>query len=504
MDELLRGLVNTTDAAAGGAVGAGQRHDPPLSPSGPYLYGNGGLFETSGTDGRIFSAMMAPLSGLMNELPVINGGLGSDNMFGAEMQETMTIMTGMTAGAADDFANQPTGDCADGPVGGLIKLCEVINSYGRYRFSTREVSMYRAGQRRDYASDLTLRLMNQPRGFAGSILTPTATPSATNVLLNEIASRIWETVMSAQRMFAPRLYTGSPVNNNGEAKDIMGLDMFINENQLVDKNTAQVCTAANSDVKSFNFNLVGGAVDIVRYVETVDDYIMWNATQQGLTPYTYWLVMRPELWRELSAVWPMRQYYDAIAQMTGLGANINLNISGRDTLEDRNEIRRSLRLPINGRMVQVVLDDSIPYTKPAQNAALSSGQYASTIYFVPKTVLGGIPVTFWKFYNHANAQAEAIEGWVGNNNTFSSDGGLFRWYVAFKNGCMKLTFEFSPKLMMLTPQLAGRIDKVSFQPMQKYREWDPTSDYFFNGGKTSGQVPTFYTPWSKTTPVQVT
>lgn len=501
MDELLRGLVNASDQA--GDVGVGLRHDPPLSPSGPYNYGNGGLFEIRGSDNRIFSAVMAPLAGLMNELPVVNAGLGSDNMFGAEMQETMTIMTGVTSGAADSFANQPTTDCAVGPVGGLVKLCEIINSYGRYRFSTREVSMYRAGQRRDFCSPLALRLMNEPRGHRGSLLSPTPTPSARNIVINEIATRIWETVLSAQRMFSPRLYTGSPSNNNGEAKDIMGLDMFINENQLVDKNTGLVCTAANSDVKNFNYNLVGGTVDIVRYVEAMDDYIMWNATQQGLTPYVYWLVMRPELWRELSAVWPLRQYYDAISQMSGLGANVHLQISGRDTLEDRNRIRDSKMLPINGRMVQVILDDSIPYVTPVQTGALSAGQYASTIYFVPKTVLGGIPVTFWKYYNHANEQASAMEEFVGRSNTFTSDGGLFRWYTAFQRGCLQLTFEFSPKLMMLTPQLAGRIDRVSFQPMQKYREWDPSGSYFFDGGKTSGEVPTFYTPWSKETPVQV-
>lgn len=483
----------------------GEKHDPSGTAVGPYGHGPGGIFNIPGTQDRVVSAIMNPLSGVAAELPVYNGGIGVEqNQFGGEMQELQTVLTGVTTGNLDDFSNQPTTDCADGPEGGLMKVCTFVNTYGRYRASTKEVSMFRAGMLASAIEPLTLQLMNAPALREGAIGNPSAGISVRNTLLNELARRVYESVVSFQRMFSKRFWIGSPSNNSGERRDIMGMDLHINEGTHVDYLSSAVCTAADSDIKNFGYDNVNGTGrNIVEYIEMVDAYVMWNAEQQGLTPYEYRLAMRPEAFRQISAQWPVRAHIDAllgVAQYT----NISLNLGGNETLQERNRLRRERVLPVNGRDVRVILDDSIPESNITNNGNLTAGQYASDVYFVPWTVMGGVPATFWRYYNYANGQAEAIANFRGiQNPTFTTDNGLFRWYVNFKNGCLKLNYEMAPKLVMLTPQLGARIKNVKYVPLQHFRSAYPDQGYFFNGGVTSQPTQKYYAPWSTTVPVNI-
>lgn len=481
-------------------IGEGQRHNPPLAPVSPYLHGSGGLLNMPGTDTRVMSAIISPLGGLMDQLPVINGEYGtSPNSFGGVDEEASIAVTGVTAGDLDTWENQPTTDCADGPVGGLIKLGAYVNPYGRIRGSTREVSMYRAGRLASLCEPLTLTLMNQPSGFGG-IAEPSNMPSLQNALMNEIQARIYESLLSLQRMFSRRIWIGNPANNSGERKDIWGFELQLNTGTHIDRQYSAVMTALDPDVKTFNYNLIGGSgYDIVEYLEEIDNYIMWNAEQMGLDDYTYKLTMRPSAFRQITAVWPIRASFEAFRQISRY-ANTNLNFDNTAITAARNAMRNSRTLPINGKDVSVILDSSIPEKNVKTASQLKAGQYASDIYFIPWTVRGNIPVTFFKYFNHNNGQEAAIAKFAGES-TFTSDNGVFRWYVQFKNGCLKLVYEFSPKLVCLAPQLGGRLTNVAYEPLQHEREAYPDSSYFFNGGVTETAPVKFYTGWSPNTPV---
>lgn len=472
----------------------GQKHDPPLAPSAPYLHGTGGLLNVPGTDQKIVSALALPLTGALANLPVINGGLASGGDFGGEMAHYMNIFTGVTAGDAETWANQPTTDCADGPYGGLKKLCTVANTYARYRFSTREVSMWRAGQRADFA-DLPMTVLNNPAVNTNGWL-PGGLPSLQQALSLEIQDRIFETMVSALRFLARRVWIGTPANNNGEARDLWGLDSQINVSTHRDKDSSGICTAADSDVKDFGYSLISGAVrDIVQYIEMCDTYVMWNAQQQGLTPYEYDIYMHPNAWQTITEIWPIRQFQAAMNQMA-LFANGRVMVDGNGANAMRDQFRAAQVLPVNGRNRRVILDEGITEQSPNDTPNLQPGQWASTIYGVPRTIMGAIPATYFQFYNHANGQAEAIARYVssqaGSGPTFTSDGGLFRWYTEFKNGCVKLNYEFSPRLFCIASQLAWRIDNVAYAPLQHLHSAFPSSDYFKDGGRTTGQTPTFY------------
>lgn len=482
----------------------GFKNDPPLSPSGPYGHGQDGLFNIPGTNDAVFGAMILPQNGALGAIPVYNGDQQNTSMFGGEEQALDTILTGVTSGDADDFDNQPTEDCADGPEGGLTKLCTFVNPFGRYRFSTREVSMVRAGQRLNRADPLTLRLMNAPA--MGQLLgVPANTPSAEATLANEISRRIWETAVSARRMLGRRIWIGTPANNNGEARDIVGLNLHINENNKIDYKAQTTCTAANSDIYNFGYDDVGGSGrDIVEYVEMAEDHSTFKSDEQGLTPVEGWIFMRPELWREVSGVWPIRQYQQYLTQMANYSAAGRVVVTANEADATRTRMRQAMQLPVNGRLYQVVTDNSMVLQTPTDTASLSPGEYAADMVFVPRSVLGGVPVTFFEYYNHDNQQSMGIQQLAGGSMTFTSDGGLIRWYVNFKNGCIKLGYELSPRLKVKTPQIGWRINNIKFSPLKKYIDPYPDSSYFVDGGVTNQDTDdAFYTSWSTDTPVDV-
>lgn len=477
----------------------GRKNDPSLTPVAPYGHGQGGLFNIVGTNDNIFSAMMMPNVGVLSVIPAFSASLVSGDMFGANSAELDTLLTGVTSGALDDFSNQPTTDCADGPVGGLAKVCTIFNPLARFRAGVREVSLYRAGLRLDNCDPLSLRLLNGP-SLTGIFGVPDNIPTESNIVRNEWALRTWETAVSFRRMFAPRVWTGTPANNSGERKDLVGLEIHINENNKRDFASSALCTAANSDVKEFGYDLVGGSGrDIVEYIEMADFYAReYNGSRMGLNPIDGVIVMRPEMWEVVSQTWPVRQYQAALNQMANFAAAGRVIVNATDAQSDRNMYRDQMILPIRGRNIPVIVDDSMPQETNITNANLLPGQFASDIYFLPLRVMGGIPVTFFEYYNYDNEQARGFLRNIGDAFTFTTDGGMFRWYVNFKNGCLNTTFEFSPRLKVKTPMVGWRINNVTVEPLQALRSPFPDNPYFLNGGVTTGRTQSYYTSWGET------
>lgn len=475
--------------------GVARKNDPPLAPVGPYLHGTGGLFNRRDRANPVFSAIMTPEAGAADAIPVFNGARYLNNEFGATQWAYSSLITGQTAGDLDDFDNQPTELCVDGPTAGLTKFCTIVNELGNYRMSTREVNDDVAGRVEDMVDAATLQVANQfPQAVFG---TPTPTPSLQNAMSNELAARIVQMIIGFQRMFYPRVFIGSPANNVGEKRDIVGLDIHINAGNKVDARSGNVCTAANADVKNFGSNVVGSASgrNIMQYIEMCDAFVTHKARRQGMGTPTYVIAMRPELWQEITEIIPIQKYERILAVINRV-TNGRGNVNAADAYSERDGIRASMLIPVNGRFLRVVIDDTI-----AEVATSPGGvpTYASTIYGIPLTA-GGIPVTFWEYFNHDNNQARAIQQRAGGFR-WTTDGGLFKWTSDFAKGCLKLNATITPRLQMLTPQLSWRIDNVACQPLQHFASYNPDSAYFTDGGTTTGDGQKFYAEWSTATPV---
>jgi len=483
------------------ALAFGQKNDPSRNPTGPYGHGPQGLFALAGQDRQVFSAMLLPTAGMLGEIPVFNGQDDAPSgEFGGVNTQFFTTLTGITAGDGDDFTKQPTTDCADGALAGLMKACTLVSTYARYRFSPNPISIFRAGQLRDIADPTYLTLMNQPGGYAAAPFQPSVPQG--NVLVNEAARRFFELRAIMSRFMSRRIWIGSPANNSGERRDLTGFNLQINKGNHYDAISGGACAAMDSVVEDLNYNIVNSANSglIVSYIDSIAYQLMWNSSQMGLDPVDWVIAMRSDLFDEVVKMWPIQYYQEALGAM-GQYAQGRVTINASEAAAMRDDMRNNLFLPIRGRRWRVVLDNGITEQTVTNTARLAGGQYASSIYFIPMTVLGGVPVTYFKYFNQANAQAEAIVRQFGIVSTFTSDSGVFRWYINHKNGCVDMTVDFAPRLILRTPQVAARLDNVAYAPRTHARDAYPDSNYFANGGRTNlPQFPTFYTEWSTSTP----
>ncbi len=481
-------------------VQTGEKHDPTVNPSGPYSHGSGGLFSRPGADPRILSAISLPDAGLLDYLPVQFDPMAGQ--FGGFDAPLNTVITGVTAGQLDSVANQPTAACSPGPEGGLLKLCTFVTPYGKYSGSF-TVDLNKVGHLRDYADNPNQTILNlaDPNGN----MMPSLVGGGADLVANEVLKRMYQSFVSFKRMLVERIWIGNPTNSVGSNnwKDLMGLELLVNQDNKVDYETSIICKAANSDIKDFNYGMLDSNIAMIHeYLDMIYAYSMWNARKQRFGTPDYVWVMRPEMFDELAKIWPIAEITEALAAMSGF-AQGQINMSGNEVMEARNALRNGSYLPMRGRLIPVVQDDTIPEKDSTTNAQLAAGQYASDIYLIPMSVLGGFPTTFVEPYDQANQIVDRIVAQSGATHTWTSDSGQVRWYLRANGPCLQYDYTTEFRIKMLATQLAGRLQNVGYRPLQHFRSWKPTSTYHLNGGGTSFSDSKYYSTWSTETPVTV-
>jgi hypothetical protein len=223
-------------------------------------------------------------------------------------------------------------------------------------------------------------------------------------------------------------------------------------------------------------------------------YLRNNAQKMGLDPVTWKIVMRPELWQELTAIWPLAYNTNRGSSITGQNSTIYLD--GRENVTERDAMRNGMYLDVNGNRYEVVTDDGIYEKNSTNSVGLLKGQYASSIYFVPMTIAGGMPVTYREYLDFRQAQPD-VSLLRGTENFFWTDNGVYTWAIEYIKWCYKISLLTQQRVVLRTPHLAGRIDNIKYEPLQHLRSSDPTSPYFFDGGVSVRAVTTKpYAVWS--------
>lgn len=479
----------------------GQKNDPAANiPAGQTLQQNGGLFATPGLDNAVFSAMLRPMKGLADAMPVMPAGTsiqpGSD--YGGYDAPLFDTITGVTAGNSEAWAAQPDAPCDDAPIGGLMKACALTQPYGR-QYQGIQFRFEELGRIRNRGVSTDLGLMNQPA--VGMNFLPTGTQNANNnIFSNPMMNRYFTAGVSFQRLTAGLLWTATPANNKagGGASQSQGLEILINTGNARDAITGTPCAAMDSDIKNFQKQIVSATGnDIVATIDSMYAYLTWNADQMGLSPVQWAMVMRPELFDEITKIWPIRYYQELIAAL-GTNNNARLNFNVNEASSARDEYRRGEFLPLRGEFIPVIRDNTMTEYNVTNLAGLAAGQYVSDIYFVPFTVLGGIPVFYWEVFDQDNDMMRAAEQLGNFTSTWTTDAGRFRWWKNERNGCVDLRFEIKYRPILRTPQLAGRVLNVGYQPLQHFRSWDPGSNYFANGGRVNTPLGSLYEEYSST------
>lgn len=445
------------------------------TPTATYGHGPGGAFSSFGLSKPVFGALILPNLGLGSMLPAYPS-MDTNPLAG--------IMTGVTA----PTGSNPTGVCDDCKTAGLMKLCTSSVPFGRYCLDTKIYEVDRIGERRNRGEFTDLALLNQAFRNAGGLQVP-STGGGTNSLNSEFDKGMFEFAVSWMRMYAPQLFAASPANNTagGGYREFVGLDLQINTGH-VDAETGVVCPAADSIIHSMaNAEIQSHGADYVAWMTNIWRRLNFIADATGLSPARWVIVMRQSAFWLLTDVWPCA--YNTY-RCTTSGTAVE-SIDGTEMVRQRDAMRKGKYLTIDGENVPVVIDGGITET---MNAGES---FNSSIYFIPVSVLGGTPVTYWEYFNFEGPNAfEDVQKMAPDGHYSVSDNGRFLWVREQNKWCINMSALNKPRVVLATPYIAARLTNVRYTPLAHERDFNTSASYYANGGGTSRDYygPSYYEP----------
>jgi hypothetical protein len=442
------------------------------------LHGPGGIFSTPGLDSSVITAHIRPSPGIGAMLPVIPS---------VDTNPLFPTITGYGA----ESGTQTDYPCGDSPTG-AIQGCVLTAAFGRVQKDSKTIEINDVMLRvnRGEMTDLVLRGALLGNNFA---IPPSV--NETDVINLIVKTEMVTMGILLERSILPMTWTGTPANNSahGGYMEFPGLDSQVATGQ-VDAITGTTCPALDSDVKNFGYkNVAGTSPDIVTWMAAMEHYLYNNASKMGLMPVNWVIAMRPDLWQELSAIWPCRYMTDRCSSVGNSGNSVVV-VNDKGNVIERDAMRNGMYIDINGRRYPVIVDDGIFESTNVNNANVPAGSFASSIYFLPLTITGGYPVLYWQYVNYMAATPN-INLISKGPVPFWTDGGRFMWAMEFVKYCFKLTVKTEPRIILRTPHLAGKIQNVLYTPLQHVRDFNPDSPYFKKGGVSSREASTYHAVW---------
>lgn len=422
------------------------------------LHGLAGLWSTT-TERDIITAHVRP-RGISTFLPVLST---------IDEAPQFSILTGYT----DPVGAEPDNACDDAPAG-FVKGCMSTARFGMTRRDTQTIEFDKVMLRRNRGDFTDLRLHGRVLGLSNLSPQNITEEGMLNIITK---SEMVTAAVNAERKLIKEIWQGT----FGVSTEFAGLASQIATGH-VDSESGTACPAVDSDVKDFAYDdIEGSGRSIVEYMSMLEWFIFFNAERMGLAPFTALWAMRPELWQILTEVWPC-QYNTSKCATSIIGTQSRVVIDGRENVAQRDAMRSGMTIEVNGRSYTVVTDDGINEQDSTNDANLAAGFYASTIFFVPLTVVGNFPVTYREYLDYRAATASANVALMNGRSDFWTDDGIYSWALEQVKWCYKFALKTEQRIILRTPHLAGRIDNVMYSPLQHLRSSDPASSYFQDGG----------------------
>jgi hypothetical protein len=447
-----------------------------MPPVGPYMHGPDGLWSQAGLERPVISTRVQP-RGLAGQLP-------------ARSNNSMNPLYPYLTGFVEGTGSQPDATCDDCPTPGPMKNCFQTALFGRYCYQTRTLDITRMGQIINRGEFTDLMIWNDPIGGPANpphgLTHPATTPGQIN-LNNEASVRFAEVGVAFQTKLMKQIWEGNPTNNTagGGYREFVGLDILIGTGKR-DAVTGAVCPSLDSLIVPFNAAADNTDPDnnLVNVLSYTFRSLKSLASRTGLDPVRFAMVMREEVFYELTAQWPCNYLTYRCIQ---LSSNVVGNFDMGDAIAMRDAMRNGFYLVIDGARVDVIVDDALPMTGNA-----------SDIVIVPLTVQGNKAVLFWEYFDWNGPGAALNAATVAQAplmaNYYWTDGGQYIWHMKPPvNWCVQWIGLIEPRLILLTPHLAARIEGVQISPLMTPRQPFPTDPYYVNGGVTDrNTAPSFY------------
>ena len=428
------------------------------------LHGTGGLWGVMGGSSDIVSTHVKP-RGIGTVLPSF-----------PSFSETPKY--GFLTGISDDIGSEPTAVCADAPTG-YMKGGYLTAQFGRVFRDTETIDIGETLRQINRGETMDLQLYGAILSDAAGVLFPQMDASGVLDLATKAQMVVAATLM--ERVLARMVWNGSPAANIEPAyREFPGFD-----NQIVtghmDVDTGTLMPSADSTILDANYGNLDSGLDIVGLLQEAE-YHVATLAEDTVGGVDGWIVMRPQVWKHLTEVWPCQ--YNTGACSNSIVNNTDVNavvIDGRENITERDAMRRSLVIQINGKDYPVVLDSGIAESTNADDAANHDpGEYSSSIYFIPRMIAGNLPVTYWQYLDFTAASAQIAL--LNNQATFWTDNGRFLWSYDSVHSCFKLKMRTEPRIVLRTPQLAWRVDNVLIAPALHNREFHPDHAHWVDGG----------------------
>lgn len=437
------------------------------------MHGPSGIFGTAGAERDVFSTRVVP-RGLLSVL----SARGT-----TDTNPITYYLTGFTAESGDE----PDTVCETCVKAGNIKSCRQGTIFGLVCRETDELNISEIGQSVNRGEYFDLRLVNDPLLNSDMMWVPGSVPKSVQEVLNREVLARWLTLgVAFENKLAGLVFTGNPANNVGTGyAEYSGLELLVatGHTDIIDGTS---CPSLDSDIKHMGGATVeDDSATIFAYMTMVYRYVRHNAETMGFMPVEWAWVIKDSLFRKLADYWPC-VYASFGCNATANDVNNNTDAMTMRRMSD--EMYNGRFLWIDGVRVPVILDDAIPYRKNGDaNVNIPAGTFESDIYLLPFTVRGGMNVLFMEYFDYSasNGVMQAIQDGRLTND-YWTDGGRWLWTTSRTKWCVNWTAKIQPRLRLLTPHLAGKLEDIRWTPIQMFREPFNAQGYFVNGGLTHG------------------
>jgi len=404
--------------------------------------------------------------------------------------EPRGVLTGQTAGSG----SLPEGPCDDSPIAGLLKLCFQVFPFGRISEDSRTIVMDRANQILNRSQDFDYRLAGNP---AAPVNAPLAVSFA-DAFASDQSKNALEMMNELERRISPLMWTANPTNNTGAGgySEPYGLQYLVNPGWR-DTYSQDVCPAADPLVVNFGANIAAGGPAAVAALVNLVRALRRRARAAKLDGVQWALVMPAAMFERFAEVWP------CALGTSGCSVNGVIQIDGMAQYQMTQDILAGEYLPIDGKPIKVIPDDTMPLTYG--DADTSVGDVFVLPIVVPQLTEGrGVWLEFFNMNQSTGSMLQGIRaeaaklGTVAGQFEVMGGGRFLMWAKSAVNVCVGFGTSARWRIVLAAPFLTGRLTNVSYDFTVEQRTWNPagnpTGYGFVNGGAYQRTAPTFYSP----------